>query len=226
MCLVSYVPTDHGIIISSNRDEGVNRGEPVLVHKQMMNDKSLSFPKDIKGGTWIIHDDSDALVLLNGAKERHERKESYRMSRGLIVLELMAQDSIMQAWMGIDLTDIEPFTLISYSSKFCLLELMWDGTEKISTSLDNGIAHFWLSSTLYTRQEFDALKPTFEKTIGMQSTPEEIASFHSANRYEDKKGGVIIPGINTISFTQIVKKNSEVKMHYETFNNLNVDAQA
>jgi uncharacterized protein with NRDE domain len=113
MCLVSYVPTDNGIIISSNRDEAIHRGEPTIVHKQIMNNKSLSFPKDIKGGTWIVHDDSDVIVLLNGAKERHERKDTYRMSRGLIVLDLMAQDNIMQAWMALDLTDIEPFTLVS-----------------------------------------------------------------------------------------------------------------
>jgi hypothetical protein len=226
MCLVSYVPTDNGIIISSNRDEAIHRGEPTIVHKQIMNNKSLSFPKDIKGGTWIVHDDSDVIVLLNGAKERHERKDTYRMSRGLIVLDLMAQDNIMQAWMALDLTDIEPFTLVSYSSKFCLLELVWNGTEKISSSLDNDHAHFWLSSTLYTRQEIDALRPTFENTIGKHSTPEDIALFHSSCKYEDKTGGLVIPDIKTISFTQIVKKNSEIKMYYKSYNGLDVDAQA
>lgn len=224
MCLVSYVPSDNGIIISSNRDEGINRGEPVLVHKQAMNDKLLSYPKDVKGGTWFVHDESDVIVLLNGGIKKHERKEPYRMSRGLIVLELMAQDDIMQAWMGLDLNDIEPFTLVSYSSKFCLLELVWDGTEKVSTSLDNDNAHFWLSSTLYTREEFNVLRPRFETTIGKQSTADDIASFHRSNKYEDKTGGAIIPDIKTVSFTQIVKRNTEITMNYENYNKSNVDA--
>lgn len=52
------------------------------------------------------------MVLLNGAKEKHLVKPFYRKSRGLIVLEIASENDSLECWKKIDLTEIEPFTMV------------------------------------------------------------------------------------------------------------------
>jgi hypothetical protein len=59
----------------------------------------------------------NTIILLNGGKIKHIVKEKYRLSRGIIVLDLIASNSIVSTWETIDLTDIEPFTLVVLENK-------------------------------------------------------------------------------------------------------------
>ena len=92
MCTVSFVPTQNGICITSNRDEKISRSKAISPQKTTINNKEITFPKDPQaGGTWFAHDDKNVIVLLNGAEEKHVSKGNYRKSRGLIVLDLIVQ---------------------------------------------------------------------------------------------------------------------------------------
>ncbi len=215
MCLVSFVPLKDRILITSSRDENVGREKPVLVHDWIRNKKSLSFPQDVKGGTWIGYDDfNNFLVLLNGARTKHKRAAAYRKSRGLIVLDLLDAEDILAAWQAVDLTDIEPFTLLHYSSKGDFWEWVWDGQNKITTQLDTKLSHCWLSSTLYTPQEWAAMKVKFQASLPELKTRDAIRSFHLENRYETKLTGLVIPSIKTVSNTTVEFKGGAVKLDY------------
>ena len=119
MCTVSFVNANGKIIITSNRDEKTLRPNAIEPRNYLINNKKIIFPKDKKaGGTWFAIDEhSTILVLLNGADEKHTLKESYRKSRGLIVLELISSKSVIHAWKFIDLNNIEPFTLVLFENQ-------------------------------------------------------------------------------------------------------------
>ena len=98
MCTVSFVSSNGKTIITSNRDEKVLRPSAIEPKNYQINTKNVFFPKDPKaGGTWFaVDENSNVLVLLNGAEEKHILKEKYNRSRGLIVLELIGETSPLE----------------------------------------------------------------------------------------------------------------------------------
>ena len=116
MCTVSFVNVNNKIIITSNRDEKIIRPSAIPPKNYNINGKNVIFPKDPKaGGTWYVVDEKGTvLVLLNGADEKHQVEPLYRKSRGLIVLELISENSPKDFWNKIDLENIEPFTLVLF----------------------------------------------------------------------------------------------------------------
>ena len=74
MCTVSYLPlsqTDY--ILTSNRDETVERPVCFPINQYLIGERTVYFPKDQQaGGTWIATTgDSVTLCLLNGGFEPH-----------------------------------------------------------------------------------------------------------------------------------------------------------
>ena len=69
MCTVTFIPTNQGCIITSNRDEKISREKAISPQEYEIDGKKITFPKDPKeGGTWIAHTNNKIVVLLNGAK--------------------------------------------------------------------------------------------------------------------------------------------------------------
>ena len=198
MCLVSFVPLDDRTLITSNRDESIQRQEPQPIQTYKHHHRILTYPKDVAGGTWIAHDDKqNAMVLLNGGFENHRRQPPYRKSRGLIFLELLSSDNPQEAWSAIDLDNIEPFTLIYFSSERILFENVWDGRSKTTTELDPTTRHFWMSTTLYQRDYYKGIKATFMSLSNL--TRKDVFDFHNNYYYEDNTQGFLIPQIRTVS---------------------------
>ena len=73
MCTVSFVSVNGHIIITSNRDENIQRPTAAAPDFEMQGQKKIIFPKDAKaGGTWFAACSNGAVaVLLNGAFEKH-----------------------------------------------------------------------------------------------------------------------------------------------------------
>src|SRR5690349_14149458 len=146
MCTVSFVKSNGRIIITSNRDEKIIRPAAIPPRNYTVNGKNVIFPKDPKaGGTWYIVDEKGTvLVLLNGAEEKHQLESSYRKSRGLIVLELISEDSSKDYWDKINLDNIEPFTIVLFQDNQ-LFQLRWNGNQKEKVILDTDEKHIWSS---------------------------------------------------------------------------------
>ncbi len=215
MCVVSYVPFRDKIIISSNRDETVLREKPTLT-QEVINGKTLTFPKDIKGGSWICHDGQQHfMVLLNGAFDRHVRKEPYRKSRGLILIELISSDHPLSAWQNYSLENIEPFTIIYHDKENEMYEWVWDGTAKFSQILDKAKVHCWMSSTLYNRREWAERKATFEAMLEQDFSEKTIDLFHKQCRYKNKKYGWTIESIRTVSHSRASLTKNNIELDYK-----------
>ena len=226
MCTVSFVNSEGRIFITSNRDENIIRPSAIPPKNYTVKGKNVIFPKDPKaGGTWyIVDEEGTVLVLLNGAEEKHERKSSYRKSRGLIVLELMSENSPKDFWEQIDLDNIEPFTLVLFQNNQ-LFQLRWNGTNKEKLVLDPNEKHIWSSSTLYSvsvRKERADLFYAFLENKGLLSET-DMYQFHRYADQENTENGLVINRngeTKTLSITQsIIEKNKVAILHYDLITN-------
>ena len=220
MCTVSFVNANGKIIITSNRDEKTLRPNAIEPKNYLINNRKIIFPKDKKaGGTWFaINDHSTILVLLNGADERHAIKENYRKSRGLIVLELISSESVIEEWETIDLENIEPFTLVLFENQQ-LYQLRWNEIEKNTLKLDVNQSHIWSSSTLYSKEIREKRANWFRTFLDTKPevNPDELFNFHRYTEEENTEHGLVINRngfLKTLSITQTVIEKNKVEIHY------------
>ncbi|NND87917.1 MAG: hypothetical protein HKM28_01575, partial [Flavobacteriaceae bacterium] len=128
MCTLTFLPNAHGFILTSNRDEAPGRAT-LAPQEYTVEGVKLVFPKDVvAGGTWIGLSEKDRLIcLLNGGFEAHQRESAYRLSRGVVVKDLLITDDIISSIEAYDLNGVEPFTIIltKWESALELYELVW-----------------------------------------------------------------------------------------------------
>src|SRR3954465_10304679 len=93
MCTVTFIPVKDKVYITSNRDEKVVRKQALQPAEYYRKGAKLLFPKDPDaGGTWIaLHENGNAVVLLNGAFEKHKPNPPYLRSRGIVMLDIIAE---------------------------------------------------------------------------------------------------------------------------------------
>ncbi len=181
MCTVTFIPTQSGIVITSNRDEHVNRGKAIAPAKIKSKKVEIIYPKDPDaGGTWIAtKNNGDTIVLLNGAFEKHIVNPPYAKSRGLILLEIFELTNFCDSILNYSLVNIEPFTIVYFTGNH-LFEFRWDGLNKYMKELDNKEAHIWSSATLYDDEMTNKRKEWFNKWCLEHPAPtqEEAIDFH------------------------------------------------
>ena len=209
MCTVSFVPVNNAVIITSNRDEHIQRQHAAAPAFHVLNNKKVIFPKDQQaGGTWFAACDNGVVaVLLNGAFVKHTSKPPYRKSRGLILLEVIEADDPFVFFKTLDLENIEPFTMVLFQYGN-LYELRWDGNNKHDRSLDVSGNYIWSSSTLYTEDVIKNRERIFEQFIQTEKniTPQLVRDLHGDDHADGENGFVInLPtGMKTFSITQAV----------------------
>jgi hypothetical protein len=220
MCTVSFINSDGKYIITSNRDEKIVRPSAVIPKNYFINNKKILFPKDgYAGGTWFaIDENGNIIVLLNGAQEKHQLKNKYRKSRGLIVLDLISSFSIIDSWEKIDLLDIEPFTLVVLEKQE-LYQLQWNELVKSNVLLDKSKNHIWSSSTLYPKEIREERTQWFQDFIYSKSqlSPQDMYYFHTHTEEHDSENGLVINRNNilkTVSISQVIIEKNKISFNY------------
>jgi uncharacterized protein with NRDE domain len=215
MCTVSFVRVNNAVIITSNRDEHIQRENAAAPDFHQLQNKKIIFPKDARaGGTWFAAADNGVVaVLLNGAFQKHIAQPAYRKSRGLILLEIIEADEPLSFFKTLDLDNIEPFTVV-LSQPGSLHELRWDGNDKHEKVLDITGNYIWSSSTLYSDEVIGQREDMFEKFIHSAAaiTSAMVYNFHASNNGDAENGFVISreTGMKTFSITQAVIQNNTV----------------
>ncbi|MBN4058051.1 NRDE family protein [Olleya sp. AH-315-K02] len=223
MCTVTIIPKGkNDFILTSNRDEAPNR-RSLQPEIYAVNKTKMMFPKDeLAGGTWIGVSEKNRLIcLLNGGFICHDRKADYRMSRGVVVNDLLASDNLVDSIENYNLDDIEPFTLVipDWNVSLKLFQLVWDGTQKHFTELPLE-PKIWSSSSLYSEtmkkerlQWFNDFKERNKLDY------KTIMDFHKTAGKGNEDYGVIMDRhfVKTTSITQVEKFDGIVEMR---FNNL------
>lgn len=226
MCTVSYYRNNNQIVFTSNRDEHISRANAIAPAKYVHHNKKLFYPKDAQAnGTWFCSDEKNNLIiLLNGAETKHQHNPPYNRSRGLVVIELFKSDSILQEWQNIDITGVEPFTLIVFEQNK-LYKLQWNEMTKSTVHLNDYLPHIFSSSTLYSNEIRDDRKRYFKEFVrcNNNATSDDLIIFHTTTNSNDKENGLLINrsnGILTKSITQLTIENSKsVIKHFDLVNN-------
>lgn len=221
MCTVTFVSKGNGdFILTSNRDELPQRKTipPEVVFER---NTLLLYPKDaVAGGTWIgISDKNRAINLLNGVFEAHKRKPSYRLSRGVVVKDLLVAKDIIEAIHNYDFQGVEPFTIIllEWSKDLKLYTLVWDEKQKHFKSIFPDF-HIWSSSPLYSNTMKSLRTKWFNDLIRFEKLNETtLLEFHQTAGEGDKNTNLIMDRgfIKTVSITQIVKTENSLSMYYK-----------
>src|SRR4030095_8502325 len=210
MCTVSFIPVKDKFFITSNRDEKLTRKNAVAPGMFIHNGQKLFFPKDADaGGTWIVmKENGDAAVLLNGAFICHKAEPPYRLSRGIILLDIISSERPSVTFTKINLQDIEPFTLVILES-YCLYEFRWDGAEKYCKQLKGNRPYIWSSTTLYDGFVIKKREQWFASFLNNHPTPtqQDILNFHHFTGDGDKHNDLLMTRdgfYTTVSITGIL----------------------
>jgi len=220
MCTVTFFRKNKtDFVLTSNRDEAPHRIslEPKVY---TINNTNALYPKDaVAGGTWIgTSEKSRTLCVLNGGFKAHERLSDYRLSRGLIVRDLLLTDDLFNSIERYELLGVEPFTLIIvlHNIELQLFQLVWDGSKKHLTELSLE-PRLWSSSSLYNSNMKMERKQWFQDFVDHHNLDAEtIYKFHTSAGNGNLDYGVIMDRhyVKTTSITQIEMFRNEVKMSY------------
>jgi len=220
MCTVSFIPVRDNFVITSNRDEKTIRKNAIRPGLSIYNGRKLFYPKDgDAGGTWIVmKENGDAAVLLNGAFICHTAEPPYRLSRGIILLDIISTERPSLTFTKIDLKDIEPFTLIILENN-CLYEFRWDGTEKYCKQLSINRGYIWSSFTLYDGFAVKKREQWFASFLNNYPTPtqQDVINFHRFTGDGDKQNDLMMTRdgmYRTVSITSILLTKDRASMKY------------
>ena len=223
MCTVTLIPQGgNDFILTSNRDEAPNR-KTISPEFYEYNNVNLLYPKDkLAGGSWIgVSEKKRVLCVLNGGFKMHQRRDFYRLSRGVVLKDLLIADDIIEAINAYDLNEIEPFTLVivNWDTALQFFQLVWDGEQKHFQELPLA-PKIWSSSSLYSDvmkkerlewfQDFKA-KKVLDRT--------SILQFHKTAGTGNTEYGVVMDRsyVRTTSITQVSLSNAIVAMNFEDF---------
>jgi hypothetical protein len=221
MCTVTFIAKGNDdFILTSNRDEIPERNTLGPQEYKEGNVK-LIYPKDVlAGGTWIgVSEKSRLINLLNGGFEAHQRKASYRMSRGVVVKQLLVAENVIQEIKDFDFKDVEPFTivLVDWSLGLKLFELVWDEQTKHFRELD--LSNFiWSSSPLYSNEMKAKRQKWFSDFVQKNKlSAAQLFHFHHTAGEGNKMTDFIMDRgfIKTVSITQVEKSGDRVKVIYK-----------
>ena len=220
MCTVTYIPAGDKIFLTSNRDERRLRRSATTPLLYPRNTGLMLFPRDGEaGGSWfVVHENGNALVLLNGAWTAHLSKPPYRKSRGLVLLELADNKHPLGAFREMDLDGIEPFTVVLLEGRQ-LNVVRWDGSEKYEESLDASIPHIWSSVTLYDPAMIDKRRGWFDAWLLENPSPDQddILRLHQLTGDGDRRYDLLMNRDNrllTVSITSLQQTSKEALLQY------------
>src|SRR6476646_8177236 len=181
MCTVSFIPVKEKCFITSNRDEKNNRKAAIPPAIYELESGKLIYPKDgDAGGSWIaLHENGNAAVLLNGAFEKHTPRPPYRISRGVILLDVLASENPTRRFDQVNLEKIEPFTIIIVD-RGDLYECRWNSSRKYFRHLRSYRPYIWSSVTLYEDPAIKKREQWFETFLSQNPDPtqDDILRFH------------------------------------------------
>jgi len=224
MCTVTYLPLGNdNFILTSNRDETPLRNT-IPPQEYIEKGVALTYPKDeLAGGTWIgLSAEKRLVCLLNGGFEIHQRKGFYKMSRGIMVKNILSAADSLAFINAFNFIDIEPFTLVLvvWETQLEAFELVWDGAKKHFNKLPQE-PRIWSSSTLYTQEMKQVRKEWFAEFLkeNTEFTQEEIVKFHKIETLGTPETSLKMKRsfVETVSITSIIKTASAIKMKYIDF---------
>lgn len=226
MCTVSFLPLKDGFILTSNRDETLERQANFPVSYSSKSGE-ITFPQDPKaGGTWIAGNGQKMICLLNGAFKKHKHNPPYKHSRGKVILDAFDAESFQDFTEHYDFSGLEPHTLImvDFTTEPELVELKWDGNTKHINKKSSSETHIWSSCTLYSPEVISQRENWFNDWVKSNDFDHVgIKKFHKTGGSGDSKNDLLMERsekLKTISITSFVSsKNDTIISHEDLLKN-------
>ena len=220
MCTVTFAVANKSIIITSNRDENIDRAATTIPTIQLYNTHQIIHPTDNKAkGTWIgVNNNNTVAVLLNGALYKHTKATYYAMSRGLIIPTILQTNNAEKAITKLYLNNIEPFTLLLLEANYLYL-YRWNGEALSKELLAINEYHIISSATLYNEQYSQQKREAFNNFKNKNNlTNDTILAFHKSQYYENWLPIEAAKNhIKTISTSQIIIQHNISTFNYFDF---------
>lgn len=222
MCTVTYIPRKDGFVLSSSRDESIDRPTLKPAFYTYKNQRLL-YPKDgLAKGSWIAASElQNVACLLNGAFGKYSRLEKYSKSRGIVLLDSFKYKSVADFVQKYELENVEPFTLlkINYAENTEFHEIIWDGSRVHLREIDSRIPGIWSSATLYSESERQQRKKWFNNWLKQTNAPTdaEILDFHMDKHVKTGNNRLIFrgeEGMHTLSISQISADEAKTSFYY------------
>ena len=205
--------------MTSNRDEAPHRNAIELRH-QSRDTQELIYPVDpAAGGSWFCISNHDKIAcLLNGAYVPFTPDPRYTQSRGIVLLDLVANDSIHTFLKTYDLMQTAPFTAVIASHRH-VHELVWDGIKTHVREMDPGAPAFWSSVTLYPEEVRLWRKALFQGWVALHHDfdQETIMHFHQYGSKGDPWNGFVMnreERVKTLSITSAKRSTERIELHH------------
>lgn len=185
MCTLTYLPNSNGgFILTSNRDEKVDRKATLPPENYYHHGVRVVYPKDTQGGgTWLATAENGfTLCLLNGAFEKHNSTPPYRKSRGLVLIDFFEYNQVGKFLANYEFNGIEPFTLVIIEKQLnvVLHQIRWDGSMIHHLLLNEHEPHIWSSATLYNIETIAERELWFKEWLAVHPEPtiHDMLYFH------------------------------------------------
>lgn len=223
MCTLTYIPLQgNDFILTHNRDEKITRQASFLPESLLYKGMKLTFPKDKDAsGTWFgVNENGRIACILNGAFEKHTPAPPFRMSRGLVVLDALAEPTLSSFFQNYNFSNIDNFTLIILDNSE-LWEFRWDGEKKKLTKLSPTKTYIWSSVTLYTKEQQMLREKWLNNWINnYKPTPKSLFNFHEKGGDQSPESRLKMSIKNshqTVSITQVYQNKLERWMNHINF---------
>lgn len=212
MCIVSIFSKSNGdFLLTHNRDESHLRPFSDEIKTNEYFGHRWTGPVDlVSGGTWIYYSEEFVCCVLNGGYQKHHHRPPYRMSRGLLILELLKYNSINEFIKEIELNEIEPFTMIMLSQKSVEKKiLVWDGKEKFIEDHSDQKLIVRSSTPLYTAED----KKTHYRAFSKLENISEGSVFELHDQLKMLPNSKF-PTVQTTSITQISHSENQIGLKF------------
>jgi uncharacterized protein with NRDE domain len=172
MCTVLYIPIQKGkYLFAQTRDEGYEREKAIPPQIKEVGKNTIISPIDpVGGGSWIGTSKDRQIVIMNGARIPHKRKEFYDVSRGKLVSKYFLSRNIHHFIQKTSFALFEAFTLIIYEGAE-LYRLFWDEKSLEMEMLNSCKPYIFSSSTLYSKEMIEVREQWFKSFIGRFKFP-------------------------------------------------------
>lgn len=209
VCTVTFTPSSSGNVIVANRDEDPRRSATGLSLYRSRQGQNFHIAREPKhGGTnMAIGVEGSTYVLLNGAFTPHPFGKSYRMSRGLVMLESLEAPDLKSFIKDFDFQGIEPFTLLRMASS--IEEIRWDGGQIHYLEKDTSQPLIWASAQLYSKEAIGNRQLWYKALLKQNPSREDLLNFHLEGGDGDPHNDMVMNRKNmvrTVSVTMVARE--------------------
>ena len=215
MCTLAWLRRPGGFILWHSRDERRNRGVAIPPAVGQGDGARWIAPRDSdSGGTWVgVNTHGIVVGIANLFLGRAEAPPARKISRGILVQDLLGSPSTLQVGRrvrSLDLDVFEPFTLVALSETDAPMILRWD---RVSLAAVAPLGEILLVTSAGGSREIEEQRKKLFAGRGLSA--EQIESLYRA-RPESSMASVCVhrPEVSTVSLTRIEVAPELVSLTY------------